>query len=61
MSKVRFLKILPNFAGVILYSFNFEEVLSCKAQLAAINWQISLITYDMLSQIRLSRIIFLKN
>ena len=32
------MKNLPNFAGVVFYIINFEEVLSVKAHLAEINF-----------------------
>ena len=39
------LKKLPNFAGVVFYSLNFEDVLSFKARMAAINWQMSWVKF----------------
>ena len=38
MSEVRF-ENLPDFAGIVFHIINFDEVLSFKAQLAAISWQ----------------------
>ena len=56
MINVNFFSKLPKYARVLFYSLIFEEVLSFKAQLTAINWQVSLVKYVKLGQVSLSRV-----